>query len=298
LSFRTKPVNRTLLGQVNTMSTQPQLRVHRFEASLFPVNAYLIETPDGVIVVDATLGVSDARALRGRADALNKPLLAVIVSHAHPDHYGGVTSLLDGADVPVYAVAGVNDIIRRDDDAKEQILRPMFGSEWATTRTFPNRIVKGGDRITIGDAVFSVTDLGPGESPHDSLWQLESDHATHAFVGDLVYSHMHAYLADGFHDQWLSNLERAKRELPTDSNLFMGHGQPVTGHGLLDWQASYITRFVDAVRSTVERNQLRGDALVSAVTAEMKAFLPSDDLLFLMQLSVEPMRATLAAAGV
>jgi hypothetical protein len=29
----------------------------------------------------------------------------------------------------------------------------------------------------------------------------------------------------------------------------------------------------------------------------MKTFLPSDDLLFLMQLSVEPMRAKLAAAG-
>jgi glyoxylase-like metal-dependent hydrolase (beta-lactamase superfamily II) len=143
-----------------------------------------------------------------------------------------------------------------------------------------------------------VTDLGPGESTHDSLWQLESDHGTHAFVGDLVYGHMHTYLADGFHEQWLSNLQRAKRELPTDSMLFMGHGQPVTGHALLDWQASYITRFVDVVRSAVERKQLRGDALVSAVTAHMKTFLPSDDLLFLMQLSVEPIRAKLAAAGV
>jgi glyoxylase-like metal-dependent hydrolase (beta-lactamase superfamily II) len=280
------------------MSTQPQLRVHRFEASLFPVNAYLIETSRGVIVVDATLGVSDARALRGRADALNKPLLGVIVTHTHPDHYGGLTPLLEGADVPVYAVAGVNDVIRRDDDAKERILRPMFGSEWTTTRTFPNRIVNEGERITIGDAVFRVTDLGPGESPHDSLWQLESDGATHAFVGDLVYGHMHAYLADGFHDQWISNLQRAKRELPTDSTLFMGHGQPLTGHVLLDWQVSYITRFVDVVRSAAERDRLRGDALMSAVTAQMKTFLPSDDLMFLMQLSIEPMRARLAAAAV
>jgi len=109
---------------------------------------------------------------------------------------------------------------------------------------------------------------------------------------------MHAYLADGFHDQWLSNLQRAKRELPTDSTLFMGHGQPATGHALLDWQASYITRFVDVVRSAVERDRLRGDALVSAVTAQMQTFLPGDDLLFLMQLSIEPMRARLAAAEV
>ena len=38
--------------------------VHRFQGSLFPVNAYLVETPSAVIVVDATLGVSDARRLR------------------------------------------------------------------------------------------------------------------------------------------------------------------------------------------------------------------------------------------
>jgi glyoxylase-like metal-dependent hydrolase (beta-lactamase superfamily II) len=157
------------------MRAEHQLTVHRFEASLFPVNAYLLETTAGVVVVDATLGVSDGRALRSRVDALKKPLAAVFITHSHPDHYGGITSLLDGADVPVYAVAGVDQVIRRDDDKKEQILRPMFGSEWAATRTFPNSIVQDGERVTVGDAVFAVTDLGPGESPHDSLWRLESE---------------------------------------------------------------------------------------------------------------------------
>ena len=39
-----------------------------------PVNAYLVETPGGVVVVDSTLTVSDARALRQRVDDLDKPL--------------------------------------------------------------------------------------------------------------------------------------------------------------------------------------------------------------------------------
>ena len=210
LSFQPSAVNRKL----RVMTARHQLSVHRFEASLFPVNTYLVETATGVVVVDATLGVSDGRALRARVEALRKPLAAVIITHSHPDHYGGITSLLDGADVPVYAVAGVDQVIRRDDEAKEQILRPMFGSEWATARTFPNHIVQGGERITVGDAVFAVTDLGPGESPHDSLWRLESDGPAKAFVGDLVYGHMHAFLGDGFYDRWLANLARAKRELP------------------------------------------------------------------------------------
>ena len=278
------------------MSAERQVSVHRFEASLFPVNAYLVETATGVVVVDATLGVSDGRALRVRVEALRKPLAAVIITHSHPDHYGGITSLLDGADIPVYAVAGVDQVIRRDDDAKEQILRPMFGNEWATARTFPNHLVQEGERVTVGDAVFAVTDLGPGESPHDSVWRLESVDPPKVFVGDLVYSHMHAFLGDGFYDQWLANLERAKRELPADVMLFMGHGEPVTGHAILDWQTNYIQRFVDILQSAVEREGLHGDALADAVTTRMKAFLPSEALLFLLRLSVEPMRNRLALA--
>jgi glyoxylase-like metal-dependent hydrolase (beta-lactamase superfamily II) len=288
--FRQRLVNRTL----RIMGAEPHVTVQRFEAGLFPVNAYLVETTAGVVVIDATLGVSDGRALRSRAEALRKPLAAVIITHSHPDHYGGVTSLLDGADVPVYAVEGVDRVIRRDDDAKEQILRPMFGNEWATARTFPNRIVQGGERVTIGDVVFAVTDLGPGESPHDSLWRLESGGPPKTFVGDLVYSQMHAFLGDGFYDRWLANLERAKRELPRDAMLFMGHGEPVTGHEMLDWQRNYIQRFIEVLRSAVEREGLQDDALADAVTARMKAFLPSDDLLFLLRLSVEPMRNRLA----
>jgi glyoxylase-like metal-dependent hydrolase (beta-lactamase superfamily II) len=274
-----------------------RLAVHRVQAALFPVNAYLVETTAGVVVVDATLGVSDGRALRERVTALQKPLAAVIVTHCHPDHYGGVASLLDGADVPVYAVAGVNDVIRRDDPVKEQILRPMFGDEWAATRTFPNRVARDGERITIGDALFVVTDLGPGESPHDSWWRLESGDAPKAFVGDLVYSHMHAFLADGFYDRWLANLERARRELPADTTLFMGHGEPAIGHELLDWQSEYIQQFLDILRAAVERDGLAGEALADAVTARMRGVLPTEDLLFLLRLSVEPMRVRLGLGG-
>src|SRR5262245_13171566 len=102
--------------------------------------------------------------------------------------------------------------------------------------------------------------------------------APQAFVADLVYSHVHAFLADGFVDHWLANLERAKRELPADTTLFMGHGQPAAGVDILQWQASYIHRFLDVLQAGVERDGLQGEALADAVTAAMKEFLPSDDL--------------------
>lgn len=268
--------------------------VHRFQASLFPVNAYLVETADAVIAVDATLGMSDGRAIGARVKATGKPLAGVIVTHSHPDHYGGLTALLEEVPAPIYSVAGVRDVIRRDDDEKEQILRPMFGDEWAKRRTFPNRVVADDKRVAIADEVFRVIDVGPCESPHDSWWVLEgADGPSTAFVGDVAYSHMHAYLADGYHEAWLKNIARAKRELPTDVRLMIGHGEPTQGHVLLDWQADYISRLLEAIRQGVERDGLDGEALADAVTTRMKALLPNDDLLFLMRLSVAPLRRQL-----
>ena len=140
-----------------------------------------------------------------------------------------------------------------------------------------------------------MVDVGPAESPHDSWWVLESGGAARVFPGDLVYNHMHAYLADGFCDQWLAALGRAKRELPADVELFVGHGQPVRGHAILDWQTGYILEFLEAVRAA-DAEGLRGDALTEAVARRMRSYLPSEDLEFLMRLSVEPTRVRLASS--
>jgi glyoxylase-like metal-dependent hydrolase (beta-lactamase superfamily II) len=272
-------------------------RVHRVEGSLFPVNAYIVETRDAVVIVDAMLGVTDGRALRARADALGKPIAAVVVTHAHPDHYGGISPLLDGLDVPILAVAGVDAAIRRDDASKEQILRPMFGAEWPQRRTFPNRTVKDGDVIQCGGATFRVVDLGPGESPHDSLWLLEAGGRTvAAFAGDLAYGHMHGYLADGFYEGWLGNIARARGLLGADTTLYIGHGEPGPAGPLLDWQERYIRTFIDAVTnlpSASESSTTDDAAATERVTQAMQRYLPGDDLLFLMQLSVPPMRRIL-----
>lgn len=81
-----------------------------------------------------------------------------------------ISSRPERDDLPVIAAAGVDAVIRRDDALKEQILRPMFGDEWPQQRMFPNRAVSDGETLEFGGASFTVIDLGPSESPHDSIW--------------------------------------------------------------------------------------------------------------------------------
>ena len=252
------------------------------------VNAYLVETPEGVVAVDGTLTVSGGRALRARLGELGEALLAVLVTHAHPDHYGGIVELVGSDHVPVFATAGVEEVIRSDDPVKEHVLRPMFGDEWPRERMLPNAVVLEGATLEFGGASFTAVELGPGESPCDSMWLLGEDRRT-VFLGDQVYGRMHAYLADGFHEQWLAKLDRLEDELPADATLYIGHGGPVTPADF-DWQRRYIETFVDAVQSA---DWDRPGEAKAAVVECMVTLLPSDDLRFLMELSIEPVAAGL-----
>ena len=273
----------------------PEIRIHRHSTGPGGalVNAYLVETSEGIVAVDGTLTVSDGRALRARVESLGKPLLAMLVTHAHPDHYGGIVEVAGPDDVPVIATAGVDSVIRRDDALKEEILRPMFDDEWPRERTFPSRTVANGETLELGGARFTVLDLGPGESPCDSIWFLGDERRT-VFLGDQVYDRKHAYLADGFHEEWLANLERLKRELPADATLQIGHGGPVTP-ARFDEQREYVETFVDAVRSADWSQPTTAKA---AVVERMTRLLPTDELQFLMELSIEPMAARLGLGNV
>jgi glyoxylase-like metal-dependent hydrolase (beta-lactamase superfamily II) len=270
------------------MPAQPT--IHRFpeqHEGAF-VNAYLVETTNGVVAVDGLLTVTAAKEMRAGLERLGKPLLAVLVTHSHPDHYVGLGELLAGYDVPIVAPQGVIDTIAVDDATKDQIIGPMFGDEWPTNRVFPNTPIDDGDSLTLDEVTFTVIDLGPSESPHDSPWLLGEDEKK-VFLGDQIYDHTHCYLADGFYAEWLANIEQLRARFPEDAIFYIGHGGPVGGD-MWDWQRGYIELFVDTVSNADWSDPEQAKA---AVVAEMKAYEPSDELQFLMELSIEPVAAKL-----
>lgn len=261
----------------------PAATIHRHEQTApFPVNAWLVEGSEGVVAVDATLTVASAAALRDRAAALAKPLRAILLTHPHPDHYAGLSILRDGRDIPILSVGDVARVARRDDAAKDALIGGMFGPDWPGERTFPDTVVAEGEALDFGPGLrFEVLDIGPAESHHDSAFLLDGGPA---FAGDLAYGLMHAYMADGHNDAWRRALDRLSAEVAADRPLLIGHGDPVTT-GFVNWQRTYLDHFEAAIRASTADTP---EALVADVTAAMLDYLPSEELLFLMQLSVEP----------
>lgn len=259
-------------------------RIHRFDQIVpFPVNAYLIEGPEGVVAVDATLTVTAATSLRRQVERLSKPLKAVLLTHPHPDHYAGLGILVADLDAPIVATAGVADVAIRDDAQKNALIGSMFGDEWPAQRVFPNETVADGEVMDFGPGLqFRAVDIGPAESFHDSLFIFEDENA--AFVGDLAYSLMHAYMADGENESWRRAMKRLSSELPEDMVLYAGHGAPATP-ALFAWQRAYLDRFEAALKAADWSNP---EAAGATIVAAMKDYLPSDELVFLMELSIVP----------
>ena len=263
----------------------PHPTIHRFPAKhegAF-VNAYLVETASGVVAVDGLLQVSAAREMRAGIERLGKPLLAALVTHSHPDHYAGLGEIVAGDDVPIYAPQGVIDTITADDALKDQIVGPFFGEDWPANRVFPNTPIRDGESVTFDGVQFTVVDLGPSESPHDSPWILGTDERI-VFLGDQIYDHRHCFLGDGFYEQWLENIEKLRARFPSDAVFYIGHGGPVGGE-MWDWQRGYLETFVAAVG---EADWTEPEQAKAAVVARMKEYEPTDELQFLMELSIEP----------
>lgn len=249
------------------------------------VNSFLLHAPDGLLVVDGQLTVSDASALRDRIATIARPVAAVLVTHPHPDHYAGAAVAV-GESVPIYATAAVDAVIRRDDTEKDAIVGSLMGREWPTRRRFPDHVLESGSSVRLAGADLTVEDLGPGESHADSVWKLGDDW----FIGDVLCHGTHAYLADGEYEGWIATLAALSERAGPRTRLLPGHGVPAHRDALAG-QREYVRTFVDAVAAALG---LDPTDRAEAVMARMSGLVDDERLRFLTELSIEPVAQRMA----
>jgi len=186
------------LDLVTQIGPDEAAELHRLSRRASPpcitVNAYLVQTPDSRILIDAGLG-ANADANNGRARrALEQIGLSpsdidlVLLTHLHPDHFGG---LLDGDGQPVFPNAPhripggeINHWQAGPPaDADETAQRHFAGAQ-----TFLEACHNQIERLDGHDAASGITRVElPGHTPDHSGYRIESAGETLLIWGDIVH---------------------------------------------------------------------------------------------------------------
>jgi hydroxyacylglutathione hydrolase len=137
---------------------------------------------------------------------------AVLVTHGHFDHFGGVAPLARHFEIPVYVGAADADQI------SDPGLGPLGGFDIEPVK---GAVLLEGERAL--DLPIAVTAVPtPGHSKGAYTFAIEP----HLFVGDLLFhgSVGRTDLPGGDMDELLESVARLVRRFPADSQVHCGHG--------------------------------------------------------------------------
>ena len=260
------------------------------------VNVFLVETANGLVLVDGAIATSAADDIRALIRRIGKPLLAVLVTHGHPDHYTGIGAIVGQADVPILATRGAMTVIELRERTEGAVMAQMFGADYPSHKRLPNRFVVDGEQVTFDGVAFRLTEYGPCESDADAVWDVTLGGIRHVFAADLVYNHMHAFVRDGHLRTWLTQLDRLQAAYDVDTVFHTGHG-PDFGIELIAWQRAYLEMFRHSVRELLNGSDALDTAARQTLLAKQQSFLPNDNLIFLAQFELEKTVELLRADG-
>lgn len=232
--------------------TIPKIHTYSSPAHAFLVNSFLIETLKGVILVDTQFLVSEARKLKEAIQKINKPLLGIIITHPHPDHFNGTVVIAEGInDLPIYATQATLHGIKASEASKRNFWTKTYGSDYPQSTTFPNQIVESNEPLMIDGLEIVIDDLGAGESSDITVIYLPQTKTL--IASDLVYNKVHPWLAESRSQAWLEQIQVVKAKYKDAQTVFAGHG--TEGNlSIIDEQAEYINTFRQLVADRLQGN--------------------------------------------
>ncbi|WP_433617994.1 MBL fold metallo-hydrolase [Dactylosporangium sp. CA-139114] len=214
--------------------TRGDLTVHTFTApdEFLADSTHVLETADALVVIDGQFVAPYAIAFRRFVDALNKPIRKLYLSHAHVDHWFGLSTAFP--DVPVWAAEATIEELRRTGEAQRAERQAQYGPFVPDAVVMPQHVAEPGFD-TVDGVDYRLDVVRDAECPAQLVLTLPGHGVT--IAQDLVYSGTHVYVTRD-----AANTVALLRVMATSgSDVFLaGHG-PVADAAEVLHNADYLT---------------------------------------------------------
>lgn len=192
--------------------------IEKLAVGPFDTNCYIVgseSTKEGMIIDPG----DKAKEILKKVEDLRLDIKLIALTHGHLDHIGALKKVKEatGVEVAVHA-----------DDAKsvggKQPLSIMLGLFYPTPPS-PDRVLKDGDSIEVGDLHFAVLHT-PGHTPGGICLLGEGV----VFSGDTLFNCGvgRTDLPGGNYDKLMGSIQTKLMTLPDDTIVYPGHGPDTT----------------------------------------------------------------------
>jgi len=191
--------------------------VDRYALGPLQTNCYVVRTERGASEAAVVDPGGDAAGLRLELAGSGAACAAILITHGHFDHVGGVADLAEGTGAPVYMPAGERDRLERYAD---------FAPVGVPGRPYaPEHLLDGGETIEVAGIEFECIAI-PGHSPAHVAF-----HAGGAlFSGDLLFAGSvgRVDLPGADWDTLLASVRTLADRYPPETVIYPGHGPQTT----------------------------------------------------------------------
>ena len=188
-------------------------------------NTYFARSGNEAVVIDpAWDGERLARDFQAAHPDVS--IKAIICTHGHADHIGGVAGMCRvlGDDVPFLISEADAGFMA----GAIESMKVMWGFEFELPPA-PDRLLREGDAIAFGDVALQVFET-PGHTPGGIVLFCAAETGDVAFVGDTLFpgAHGRTDLEGGDEAAVIRSLGKMAQLLPDDTLCLIGHNETTT----------------------------------------------------------------------